>query len=181
VCDQSPSAPKSAAALRKALEDLWLSALSEQYKESSETWKALETKAQGAITVAGIFLAAVFAFAREAASLDLLPRILVMISAGLLVGSVAIALLSLEVRPLAPPPLGNFVDPGVQDLLKLADDKLSEATLSAFVSDRATEWRKSNSSLAEENRKKAKQVWLSQILLGTAAVPVAVVTIIVLL
>ncbi len=181
MCEQAPGAPKSPTTLRDELRELLLSALAEQYKESTETWKALETKSQGTITVAGIFLAAVFAFAREAASIDPLPRILIGITTVLLVASVAVALLSLEVRPVAPPPLGDFVDSGVRDLLKLPDSDLTEDKIAIYVIDRATEWKSANESLARENKKKAKQVWASQILLGSSAVPVAVATIIVLL
>jgi hypothetical protein len=177
VCDQKRAEVKSPAQLREELRALWLSALTEQYKEASETWKALETKAQGAITVAGIFLAAVFAFVREAGSIDLLPRVLLGVTALLLVASVAIALLSLEIRPVVPPPLGDFVDPGVTDLVKLPNDKLTEEVLATFMVERATKWKEANKSVATENATKARQVWWSQILLGSATVPVAVITI----
>jgi hypothetical protein len=43
-----------------------LAACTDEYREQADTWKTLETKAQVAITVAGVFLAAVFAFTRDA-------------------------------------------------------------------------------------------------------------------
>ena len=181
MCGPDGSSLKSPAKLREELGVLWLSTLADQHRESSETWKALETKGQGTITVAGIFLAAVFAFAREADSIDAFPRVLIGLTTILLVASVAVALLSLEIRPVAAPPLGDFVGPGAADLIKLPDAELTEARIAVFVVDRATEWKSANDSLSTENLKKAKHVWRSQILLGTAAVPVAAVTIIVLL
>ena len=36
-----------------------------EYKDLFDAWKNIETKAQGAATTSGIFLAAAFAFARE--------------------------------------------------------------------------------------------------------------------
>ena len=38
----------------------------DEYKEASEIWKTLENKAQVTIAVAGVFLAAVFSFSRDA-------------------------------------------------------------------------------------------------------------------
>jgi hypothetical protein len=37
----------------------------EEYREQADIWKTLETKAQAVTTVAGLFLAAAFAFSRE--------------------------------------------------------------------------------------------------------------------
>jgi hypothetical protein len=37
----------------------------DEYKEQSDVWRTLESKAQVVITVAGVFLAAVFAFCRD--------------------------------------------------------------------------------------------------------------------
>jgi hypothetical protein len=37
----------------------------EEYRDLSETWRSLDTKAQGLGAIAGIFLAALFAWARE--------------------------------------------------------------------------------------------------------------------
>jgi hypothetical protein len=172
---------KTAPEIRRQLADLWLSASGEQYKELAETWKALETKAQGAITVAGIFLAATFAFAREAASLDTISKLLVGVTAILLVASVTVALLSLEIRQVLAPPMADFVEGGTRDLMKLQDAQLTEDLVARFVVDRANEWKQVNGTLAKENHKKAKQVWISQLLLGAATVPVAVVTVMVLL
>jgi hypothetical protein len=42
-----------------------LAAFTDEYKEASEIWKTLESKAQVTITVAGVFLAAVFSFSRD--------------------------------------------------------------------------------------------------------------------
>ena len=42
-----------------------LAACTDEYREQADTWKTLETKAQVAITIAGVFLAAVFAFTRD--------------------------------------------------------------------------------------------------------------------
>jgi hypothetical protein len=43
-----------------------LAACTDEYREQSDIWKTLENKAQVAITVAGVFLAAVFTFSRDA-------------------------------------------------------------------------------------------------------------------
>ncbi len=41
-------------------------ACTDEYREQSDAWKTLEAKVQVAITVAGVFLAAVFSFSRDA-------------------------------------------------------------------------------------------------------------------
>jgi hypothetical protein len=43
-----------------------LTAYSDEYKEQADIWKILESKAQVSITVAGVFLAATFAFVQQA-------------------------------------------------------------------------------------------------------------------
>ena len=42
-----------------------LATCTDEYREQADVWKTLETKAQVAITVAGVFLAAAFAYSRE--------------------------------------------------------------------------------------------------------------------
>jgi hypothetical protein len=49
----------------KAIWEMAHKAYWDEYKEYSDAWKSLETKAQAMITSNGIFLAAAFAFARE--------------------------------------------------------------------------------------------------------------------
>jgi hypothetical protein len=68
-----------------------LTAYTDEYREASDIWKTLEGKAQVVITVAGIFLAAVFSFS-VAAGIDLRVKIVLGVTLAALLAALLCAL-----------------------------------------------------------------------------------------
>ncbi len=169
----------------EALSDLprlALEAYREEYRDLSETWRNLDTKAQGLAAIAGIFLAALFTWGRELpASFGQWQRLLIVASIVLLVAAIIAAVLALQVRMVAAPPLGDEVAEMVGDILR--DQKAEEAQerIAAFYNDQITAWKDTNKNMAEESQSKASRVVVGQATLLLAAVLVAILAIVAIL
>jgi hypothetical protein len=74
-----------------------LAAYTDEYNEVSDIWKTLEGKAQVVITVAGIFLAAIFSFA-VAAGIDLRIKMVLGVTLAALLAALLCALWVLKAR-----------------------------------------------------------------------------------
>ena len=164
------------------LHRLALDTYREEYRDLSETWKNLDTKAQGMGAIAGIFLAAVFAWAREMpASFAMSLRLMVVASIALLVVSVSAAVLGLHVRQVASPPLGQETAEMVRDILgKQRPDEAPERLI-ALCNDQITAWNDTNRNMAEHSRRKAGRIAVAQAALLLAAVLVASLSILAIL
>lgn len=163
----------------KIVSDL-LESLEAEYKEASDTWRALETKAQGVVGIAGVFLAAVFAFVREVdpASDPLWLRVGILLAALALVGAIGCAILALRIRRRPAPPLGRHLQNDFKRLLAVEDPKELEQRLENFASDQATRWARVNLALGTANEDKGRRLVVGQGLLGVAAGVVAVLVVV---
>jgi hypothetical protein len=85
-----------------------ITAYQEQYKDMAETWKGLETKSQGNVAIAGIFIAGAFAIIKDILpSLLTVEKVLFSFALGFLVATIVLSILSLQVREVAEPPFGD--------------------------------------------------------------------------
>ena len=152
-----------------------LTSYREEYRELSETWRHLETKAQGTVAIAGIFLAGVFAFVRTLSdNASFCDKALLLIAVLLLVLSVLFAILVLRVREVTSPPIGDSLDTLVKDLL--SPGEATQEDLVAFVRDQTGMWADANKETHRHNQIKADHLFRAQILLLIAVVVVAVLT-----
>lgn len=163
--------------LRVELSRFQVDAYREEFAELVDSWKALETKAQGTAAVAGIFFAAVFAFVRDLeGKADLLRGyglIIATASLGLAVGA---GLMALRIRKIPRPPLGADTQKLVNDLLALESSELGQR-LPLFYNDLSGRWAKVNNDLADANDKKSTWLLVSQALLALAILIVGIVTV----
>lgn len=162
--------------VRQSLRDNLLESFSDEYSNASETWKALEAKAQSTVTIGGIFLAAAFAYSRELTAITCCGRVLLIMAIVLLLGSVAFCVAALRIQKIVDPPQGTFAAGAV---LQLTDPSkhLDEETLQNFTRDRVTRWKESLESLIARNDEKASLIWTGQIFLGSALLPIGVFTV----
>jgi hypothetical protein len=94
--------------IRESLRASTIAAYQEQYKDLMDTWKGLETKSQGNIAIAGIFIAGSFAIMKDILPLlHTVERLIFSIALGCLVVSIILSILSLQVREVVEPPLGD--------------------------------------------------------------------------
>jgi len=163
------------------IEQLLRSAL-DSYKQEhrvvSETWKHLESKAQGTIAISGILLAGVFAFVRMVSVASATHEKLLLMSAVLmLLLSVIFAVCVLRIREVAGAPLGDDVRGLVEDLLA-GGEVPSPEEISNFINDQAGMWSEVNKQVDAINQCKASYLFRSQKVLLIAIMLVATLTII---
>src|SRR5262249_37673689 len=104
--------------LPATLEDLLPPALDsfrEQYRDLAESWRHMDTKAQGAGAIAGVFLAAALAWAKDLPTDFTVPQKIALVGCVvLLILAVISAVTALHVRNVSsPPPRINDVRDGV--------------------------------------------------------------------
>jgi len=149
---------------------LALDSYRDEYRDLSETWRNLDTKAQGLGAIAGIVIAAVFAWVRDLpASFNSYERIVVLVTLMLLVGAVIAAVLALQVRKVAAPPLGDMTAEMVHDLMEKGEATEHEQRLANFSNDQAETWRQTNNDMRQHCERKANWLSVGQIALLLAA------------
>lgn len=154
-----------------------LSSFQEEYKDLTDTWKVIDGKAQATGTIAGVFLAAAFAFARDVpAGFGQGQRALLCVGIGMLVLTVCLALAGLQIRRVSAPPIGENLKQLVQDLLPNLTEIERDARLTAFIGDQIMLWEQCNQNVREKTTGKARWVTLSQYCLLAAIVVVTAVT-----
>lgn len=139
-----------------------LESYKEAYRELSEIWRNLDTKAQGVIAVDGIFLAALFAFIRvlvEEPTVD--EKWMLTILAGLLFISIGFAIRGLWIESVPSAPLGESLDDLIADLIRLPEGTDIER-MHNFSNDHASLWKETNSAIHAVNERKARAVMRAQ-------------------
>lgn len=154
----------------------------EEYRDLSDTWRNLDAKAQGIGAIAGIFLAALFAWARDIpASFGLTLRVLAVASIVLLVASIVVAVVALRVRRVAAPPLGDATGDMVRDILRKQRPEELGDRLVALCNDQIELWKATNADMAGVSEIKACRIGVAQGALVLAAVLVSILAIVVML
>lgn len=148
----------------------------DEYKEHTENWRSLETKAQGNIALAGVFVAGVFAFlTRSGATPDAYERFILLITIFFLISSVIFAMLVLKTRIAPVPPLGSFMDYSARHLLLVSESEFLER-IGRFNSDHVIKWREVIGKTNESIRSKALYLWIAQVLLMIAIISIAILS-----
>lgn len=166
----------------REVDSFWLlgeavNAYKAEYRDLSDTWRQIETKAQGSGSIAGIFVAAAFAWARDLPA-QFMPwqRVVLCAGIGLLIVAVAFSLAGLRIRRVAPPPVGESIREMVKDLLRNMKENERKKRAMAFLNDQMTLWSNSNQEMLTANNGKANWVAVSQCALLAAIVCIAIVT-----
>src|SRR5229473_5784880 len=169
-----PEQPTSLSDLRR----LALETYREEYRDLSEAWRNLDTKAQGLGAIAGIFLAAVFGWTRELpSSFGRCERLQIVASLLLLVSAIIAAVLALLVRRVTAPPLGDETAEMVSDILEKQKAEELPQRLDALYGDQMIAWKDTNGDMRHHNQSKASRLAFGQVALLLAAVLVAVLAI----
>ncbi len=161
---------------RESLLSTVLESYRDEYKEIVDTWRNLEAKAQANVAIAGIFIAGAFAYLREnAVPMHLYQKILLSSGIICLIITIGFSIVALRVRRLPAPPLGDYIDRLVRDLLEVDNDEIIER-MPHFMNDQIAGWRIVRNEYVKSNQLKAKFLWIGQILLVAAILAVGVLT-----
>ena len=162
------------AEIHDSLREATLDAYRDEYGEYSETWRTLETKAQGNIAVAGIFIAGSLAYLTKT-DLNLAQHEQVFLLAAIicLIVSVVLSIIVLRSEEVTPPPLGSFVSHFSSVLLTKTNQTELETYVVTFFNDHAKQWEQVISEIRDGNDTKALFLWRAQLLLIIAIFAVA--------
>ena len=168
---------EDASKIREFLRKTLLDSYRDEYKELADIWRGLETKAQGNIAIAGIFIAVVFAFIREAGQQSYwAERACLGLALIFLVISVIFSIMVLRVRQAPFPPMGGFVDKMFIDHLNIKDDAELLERLPLLINDQAKAWRQVKEMVVTSNKSKARNLWAAQVFLLAAILTFATLT-----
>lgn len=148
----------------------------EQYRDLSDKWKLLETKAQGTIAIAGIFVAAAGGFLRESMpAMGLIEKTLLMVAVALLFMSVVFAMCALWIRGVVSLPGGNDIRAIVELMATLSLDDDYPERLPGLMRDQSTLWERTIESLAPVVASKSRWVLRAQMILMSAILLITIV------
>jgi len=150
----------------------------EEYKDLYDTWKSIDGKAQATATIAGIFLAAAFAIARDVPA-TFLPyqRTILVVAIVLLVATVCLCLFGLQIRRISSAPIGENSKQLVEDLLPSLTKRDQGERMSRYIKDRFDMWHLANAEFKRKSARKALWVTLGQIGLVAAIAVATTVTV----
>ncbi len=136
----------------------------------TETWRAIDRKAQVATAISGIFLATSFAWAKELLmSFSSLQRYSMSVMFIMLVVSVVLALGGMQVRKVPSSPAGTDSINLTLALIKNLHDRRNDKSLMNYYADQIAVWQKRNIELRNRSLSKALWIKMSQIALVAAA------------
>lgn len=143
------------------------------YAEASDVWRCLESKAQSTFTISGVFLTATLAISNLAPQasndcLSILVKSLVVTAILLFIASVLIAVGTLRVRHVAPPPYEKSAD-HIEELLD-SGKSLDDKELRSYLRRRYRDWRTPNAGIDKANESKGDWLSWSQVALVAAIV-----------
>lgn len=164
--------PKAENERVKILDDS-LDAFKEEYRELSETWRHIETKAQGTVSIAGIFIAAAFAFVHYLSeTAPSCERLLLGLALALLGLCVLLSIAALAVREVKAAPIGETLYGMVTELVDAGEARDAES-IDNFVRDQIGLWNEVNEEVRAVNHSKARYLLCAQVALVAALVTVA--------
>lgn len=147
-----------------------------EHDELSEAWKLLDTKAQATAGIAGVFVAAAFAFVRNTSlQLNISEKWLLSLALVFLAASIFSAVLAMLVRSVPMPLSGADTAKSVRDILRQPENELAERQVN-LIADTVTQWAGVNDKVAESVAIKGKRVEFSQGALVGASVIITAMT-----
>jgi len=168
---------ESANAMRQLLRQIALDSYREEYKEISDVWKALEAKAQGTVTIAGIFVAAAFTFAKDLAAsrLDFYGNLCLGAAIMLLIPTIICSILVLWKRTVKSIPSGEAIESWADAIAEATDDDLPDR-IRRLLDQQSAVWKETVASAKDAIDKKAQLLHTAQVLLVFAIGAAAIVT-----
>ena len=148
-----------------------LDAYRAEYKELHEDWRALDTKAQGTITVCGIFIAGIFALLKDlslATPSDVRQSLTV--TTVLLTISIVACVMSFFVRDVRVPRAEDHEE----NVSALIDAKrIDNTSIANYLRDQCIPWKEANDSISAKKNIKASLLVFGQFSLVCALLAAA--------
>jgi len=163
---------------RREFLEFALDHMKHEHKQLSDAWKDLDSKAQGTATIAGVFLAAAFAFVRNATVVTPAEQVLFCMAVSLLVAGIVLSAASMRVRSVSAPLTGAQVAKMVSHAIERPVEEAVQRYNGLLV-DTINVWADANSGLRKNVRVKAARLAHSQEALMASAFVVLLITVLV--
>jgi hypothetical protein len=154
----------------------------DEYNDLNETWRHLDAKAQATATIAGIFIAGVFAFlTRQGVPVAALQRAILFAGIVFLAVSTLLALLAMRIREISRPPIGSVLSDLVSDLFAEGNLETLADRIPRFLGDQSSLWTFTNEEAYRQNSCKARLIFWAQLMLVLSIGAVSLFTILTVL
>jgi len=149
-----------------------------EYEELTDSWRQVDSKAQTCAAIAGIFIAAAFAFVRNSAlTLSLCEKLFLLLLVLVLILSIVMSIQAMLLRRVPVPPTPENIAQMVSELLETAEEEHEERH-GALVADTINAWIPVNRQLRADLADKAGRLVTAQRLLLVAAILMALLTVV---
>jgi hypothetical protein len=150
----------------------------DEYRELSENWRHLDTKAQGNIAISGFLLAAVVAFlSKGQSSIGPLERWVVTGAIVSLAATIYLAVVALRVRITVGPPHFGMMQETIEDFLRAEDPVARTARLADLIREELSLWAGCNEETRKVVNHKADRLSWAQTAILIATMIVCLITI----
>jgi uncharacterized membrane protein len=154
-----------------------LDRMKQEHADLQDTWKQLDSKAQATASIAGVFLAAAFAFVRNSAiSLGISERVLLSGGVLLLVAAITFAVVSMRLRASCTPTTGAETLDLVEQILECPADEGAERYVRMLMQILRT-WGLANEDMRSGVACKSRHLGRAQFALGLSACFILLLTI----
>lgn len=145
-----------------------------EFSDLSDTWKLLDTKAQGLAAVTGVFLAALIGWATSTQS-DIKSSSSAVLILGILLLLIAMiaSVLALLIRRVAAPHFAETLAKMVADITSRDGKKISAETIINFTNDQLKIWSTTNANIRSHLEWKAFDIHVGQIAFLGAAIAIS--------
>lgn len=173
--------------LRLELLEKSLQSCINEYKDKIAIFNNLDTKAQNNITIAGIFLGAMFAFlqgdnlGKFISHTHTLGIFLIGLSIISLIISIGFCLYALKIRTMSAPLESDELFRMAQDILKLEDSEFDQTISENFLRDQISVWPQILKDMYKHNEDKAIAISRGQTLIAIAIIIIASLSLIILI
>jgi hypothetical protein len=150
-----------------------LAACSAQYSDIIDSWRQLDTKAQGVMTMAGVLLASVLAFvpqplyARMVSEFDT-ARWLVLSVIGFSMIALLLGVMTSGIRPVRAAYRGDALATAVMDLLRLPSKDANDTLLELHYTRQLAEWQRTINASITGLEAKGRALFAAQFVLVIA-------------
>ena len=149
-----------------------------EYEELNESWKQIDAKSQATATISGIFIAASFAFVRNAAfTLNNYEKVFLVLLVLVLILSIVMSIRAMLVRLVPVPPTPENIAEMVSELLETEEHEHEERH-GALIADTINAWIPVNRKLRVDVAEKAGKLVVAQRSLLAAAFLMALLTVV---
>lgn len=162
-----------------------LKACEEEYKDKISAFNQLDIKAQQVAAFSGVLLGVLISFCKKElleflSTISLWCIIFSLISIIFLLISICFSIFSMRIIKIIGMPTYDEIKSKFKDLCELHENEFQDEYYQLFISDKITMWEEAFISISVANEKKAKYVFVSQIMCGSGLIILGLIGIFIL-